>query len=169
MIKFQIRNRSTGAVQVRAEIECAGDALTLIKLGLAVQWAVRNKADLRGADLHGAVLRWADLRGVNLHGADLHGAILHGADLRRVDLHGADLRGVDLHGAKSIVSFGPVGKERRIGYAVAHHGGPRIQLGCFWGTLDEACAAIAKKYGPYSSYEQIVRAACAVLDDSKGA
>lgn len=134
MIKFKIKNRSTGKVQVAAEFECADDAPHSVKLGLAVQWAVRNKANLRGTDLHEA------------------------------DLHEANL-----HGAKSIVSFGPVGKERRIGYAVSHNDGPRIQLGCFWGTLDEACVAIAKKYGENSTYEQLARAACAVLDDSKGA
>jgi uncharacterized protein YjbI with pentapeptide repeats len=154
MIKFKIKNRSTGKVQVAAEFECADDAPHSVKLGLAVQWAVRNKANLHGADLHEA---------------DLHEANLHGANLRGTDLHEADLHEANLHGAKSIVSFGPVGKERRIGYAVSHNDGPRIQLGCFWGTLDEACVAIAKKYGENSTYEQLARAACAVLDDSKGA
>jgi hypothetical protein len=95
----------------------------------------------------------ANLRGENLHWVNLHGANLSGADLSKVDLHGV----------KNIVSFGPVGKERRIGYAVQHDDGPRVQLGCFWGTLDEACAAIAEKYGDASTYEALVRAACAVL------
>ena len=63
-----------------------------------------ERADLRGADLHGANLRGAnlhgaDLRGANLHGADLYGADLYGADLRGANLHGADLRGANLHGA----------------------------------------------------------------------
>ena len=72
------------------------------------------KADLRGADLYGAVLRDADLRSANLYGADLSGADLRGADLygadlrsanlrdanlRSADLSGADLRDADLYGA----------------------------------------------------------------------
>jgi hypothetical protein len=222
-MQFEIRNWLTGDVQVTAEIECADDTLASIKLGLAVRWAVHNKADLRGANLSGADLSGVDLRGANLSGADLsgvdlrganlsgadlyganlygadlsgadlsgaylrgadlseadlseaylrgaylRGADLSGADLSEADLRGADLSGADLSEAKSIVSFGPVGKKRRIGYAVAHHGGPRIQLGCFWGTLDEACAAIEKKYGENSTYEQLVRAACAALEPING-
>jgi hypothetical protein len=65
----------------------------------------------------------------------------------------------------NIVSFGPVGNNRRIGYAVAHDDGPRVQLGCFWGTLDDACTAIVKEYGEASAYEALVRAACAVVKE----
>ena len=118
-------------------------------------------ADLSEANLSGADLSEADLSGADLSGADLSGANLRWADLRR-----ADLRGADLSGAKNIVSFGPVGEEFRIGYAVKHDEGPRVQLGCFWGTLDEACAAIAAKYGDASTYKALVRAACAVLGAS---
>ena len=117
------------------------------------------KANLRGADLRGADLSGANLRGANLSGADLSGA----------NLRGAYLSGADLSGAKNIVSFGPVGDDFRIGYAVQHEEGPRVQLGCFWGTLDEACAAIAAKYGDASTYEALVRAACAVLGASDAA
>jgi hypothetical protein len=113
-------------------------------------------ADLRGANLYAANLRGADLRGANLSGANMYGA----------NLREADLREAYLSGAKNIVSFGPVGEEFRIGYAVQHDDGPRVQLGCFWGTLDEACAAIATKYGDASPYEALVRAACAVLGAS---
>jgi hypothetical protein len=141
--------------------------------GAYLRWANLRRAnlhgaDLHGADLHGAYLRWANLSGANLSGADLSGADLSGADLSgadlsRANLSGADLRWANLHGAKNIVSFGPVGDDFRIGYAVQHDDGPRVQLGCFWGTLDEACAAIATKYGDASTYEALVRAACAVL------
>ena len=84
-----------------------------------VEMAVRNNADLRGANLHGADLSCADLRGAHLRVADLSGADLRGAhllganlrgarlreadlqwaDLRRADLSGADLSGADLRGA----------------------------------------------------------------------
>ena len=134
------------------------------------------KADLNGAKLNGADLRRADLRGADLNGADLRRANLSWVDLRRANLKGvklngadlswADLNGADLRRAKNIVSFGPIGEDLRIGYAVQHDDGPRVQLGCFWGTLDEACAAIAEKYGDASTYEALVRAACAVLGAS---
>ncbi len=52
------------------------------------------RADLSGADLHGASLYDVDLCGANLSDADLHEA-----DLRVVSMKGAYARGVDLHGA----------------------------------------------------------------------
>ncbi len=58
-------------------------------------------ADLRGADLYGADLRDANLYDANLYGADLRDANLYGADLRGADLYGADLRGADLYGANN--------------------------------------------------------------------
>jgi uncharacterized protein YjbI with pentapeptide repeats len=119
MIKFDVLNRFNGAVQFTAEIDCGEDAPNSIKLGLAVQWAIKTKAnldgayldgayldgaylrdaDLRGADLRGADLRDADLGGAYLRGAYLGGAYLRGANLRGADLRGADLRGADLRDA----------------------------------------------------------------------
>jgi uncharacterized protein YjbI with pentapeptide repeats len=127
-----------------------------------------ERANLYGANLSGANLRGADLRGANLSGADLRGADLYGADLRGADLiaatlRGAVLRGANLYGAIGIVSFGPAGAERRIGYAVRHEADVMVQLGCFWGTLDAACAAVVKKYGEGSSYEALVRAAAGAM------
>ena len=80
--KYEVRNRWSGAVQFTAEIECASDTLSRIKLGLAVRWAYRNDADLSGAVLSGAVLSGADLSGADLSDAVLSGAVLSGADLR---------------------------------------------------------------------------------------
>ena len=62
------------------------------------------RADLRGANFHGADLHNADLRGANFHGANLYNAYLRGADLHNAYLSGAnllnaDLRGADLHNA----------------------------------------------------------------------
>ena len=53
-MKFEIKNRFTGAVQFAAEIKCDGDASTSIKLGLAVRSAILHGADLGGANLCGA-------------------------------------------------------------------------------------------------------------------
>ena len=54
MIKFDIHNRFTGAVQFTAEIECEETALRSVKIGLAVRWAIKNEANLSEANLYGA-------------------------------------------------------------------------------------------------------------------
>ena len=102
---FEIRNRWTNAVQVTAQIDCAPDAPESVKLGLAVQWAVKERANLRGAKLRGVDLREVDLREADLREADLCWAYLFGVDLREADLRGADLcwanlRDAYLHRAK---------------------------------------------------------------------
>jgi hypothetical protein len=98
-MKFEIKNRFTAEVIFTAEIDCADDAPTSIRLGLAVRVAVKSRANLSGADLSGADLSGADLRGADLSGADLSGADLRGADLSGADLSGAYLSGADLRGA----------------------------------------------------------------------
>jgi len=103
-MKFEIKNRWTGAVQFTAKIDCADDTATSIKIGLAVRWGIENGANLSGADLSGADLRGANLiganlRGANLSGANLIGANLSGANLRSANLSGANLRSADLIGA----------------------------------------------------------------------
>ena len=80
-MKFEIKNRFTGAVQFAAEIKCDGDASTSIKLGLAVRSAILHGADLGGADLYGAYLGGVDLRKTNLCGPALGKASLGGATL----------------------------------------------------------------------------------------
>ena len=62
-MKFEIKNRFTGAVKFIAEIECEEGASTSIKLGLAVKWAVKAGANLADANLAGANL--AGLSGLN--------------------------------------------------------------------------------------------------------
>jgi hypothetical protein len=78
MIKFEIKNRCSGAAQFTAEIDCAEDALRSVKIGLAVKWGVKSMADLRGADL-----RVADLSGApkieNIHKAIYAAASADGA------------------------------------------------------------------------------------------
>jgi hypothetical protein len=98
-MKFDVLNRFSGEVQFTAEIECAADALPSVKLGLAVKWALKEKADLSDTDLRDANLRGADLSGANLRGANLRGADLSGADLSDTDLRSANLRGANLRDA----------------------------------------------------------------------
>ena len=77
-MRFEIKNRWTGAVQFDAEIECGEDASYSVRLGLAVKCAVKARADLSGANLTGADLADADLSGAYLARADLTGANLNG-------------------------------------------------------------------------------------------
>ncbi len=126
MIKFEIKNRWTGNAQFTAEIECAYDATWSVKIGLAVKWAIKSRANLSGANLSGANLSranlsranlpyanlsranlsYADLSGANLSGANLSRANLSGANLSRANLSRANLSGAnlsyaDLSGAKN--------------------------------------------------------------------
>lgn len=50
-MKFDVFNRFSGKVQFTADIDCDVSTPQSVKLGLAVKWAIANKADLRGADL----------------------------------------------------------------------------------------------------------------------
>ncbi len=183
MIDFDVKHRIAGTVLFTAKIECDNSSSLSVKLGLAVEWAVKNKAHLRGADLRGATLRGADLRGATLRGADLRGATLRGADLEGADLEGADLRGAnlrgvnledanlmdvnlkgaDLEGAKNIYHFGDVGVTHRIGYVVRTTDGFNVKLGRYWGSKDSAIGAIRKKYGSDSLYEKQILLACDIL------
>jgi len=88
----------------------------------------------------------ADLCDADLSNADLRGAYLSGADLSNADLRDADLRGADLSGARGIASAGPVGRHRRIIYAVRHTGAVMVQAGCRWDTADAVRAAIQRDY-----------------------
>ena len=95
-MKFEIKNRVTGKVQVTAEIECEETESYSVKLGLAVRWSFKCGTNLSGADLSGANLSRTNLRWANLSGADLSGANLSGADLSGADLSGADLSRANL-------------------------------------------------------------------------
>ena len=86
LLKFDVLNRWSGEVKFTAEIDCAADALPSVKMGLAVKWAIKSRADLAGAYLAGA-----DRAGADLAGADIARAYLTGANLARADLARADL------------------------------------------------------------------------------
>ena len=90
MIKFDVFSRFSGAVQFTSEIEVSDKDLSSVQLGLAVRWAVKNDANLIGANLSDADLRGANLSGANLRGANLSGANLSGANLYCANLSGAN-------------------------------------------------------------------------------
>ena len=96
MMKFDIKNRFTGAINFTAEIDCDEDTSISIKLGLAVIWGIKNNANLSYANLSSANLSSADLRHANLSYADLRHASLRYADLRHASLSSADLRHASL-------------------------------------------------------------------------
>ena len=150
-----------------------------ISPGADLSGADLGGANLSGADLSGANLSGTDLGGANLSGAYLGGAYLGGTDLGGTDLGGANLSGAYLGGAYigganlsgaylggalGIFAFGPIGNEKRIGYAVADgKGGANVRLGCFWGSTAEAVAAVREKYGSDSDYAMVVALACKIV------
>jgi len=163
LLKFDVLNRFSGAVQFTAEIACAESELTGVKLGLAVKWAIKSSAnlsgaylsganlssaDLSGADLSGANLSGADLSGADLSGANLSGAYLSGADLSRANLSGANLSGAnlsgaDLGGADLSDQWIIQGPTRSDGYAfflqkLKDDKEPMVKAGCRYFTLAEA-------------------------------
>ena len=76
MINFDVLHRF-GGILFTAEIEATeGDSYSF-KLGLAIEWANKNRRSWwGGANLSGANLRRADLSGADLSGADLRSANL---------------------------------------------------------------------------------------------
>jgi len=103
-MKYEIKNRFTGKVQFTAEIDCADDAPTSLKIGLSVKWALMTRADKAGANLADANLADANLAGANLADANLAGAYLAranlaGAYLARANLVDANLADANLAGA----------------------------------------------------------------------
>ena len=64
-MKYDIHHRWTGNVIVTAEIDCDESASASVKLGLAVRWAVKVRADLTDANLARANLAGACLWGTS--------------------------------------------------------------------------------------------------------
>ena len=70
-MKYEIKNRFSGEIQFIAEIDCDENTEKSIKIGLAVKWAIENKANLSEANLYKADLYKANLYKANLSEADL--------------------------------------------------------------------------------------------------
>ena len=151
-MKFDVLNRFTGEVQFTAEIECKDDELPSVKLGLAIEWAYKTRANLDGANLDGAYLDGAYLARANLDGAYLAGAYLAGANLDGANLAGAylaraNLDGKKLIGERPILQIGGLGS--RNAYLVSYNteDGIKIKAGCFFGTLEEFENSVKEKHG----------------------
>ena len=86
-MKIEIKSRYNSTTIFTAEAE---------SLLLAVEAAVKSRANLTRANLHGA-----NLSGANLSGANLTRANLYGANLSDANLSGANLYGANLYGAKN--------------------------------------------------------------------
>ncbi len=103
---FKIKHRHTDKVLYSAGGNSLAEVLTKAVREGADLWGANlvganlEGANLTYANLTGAYLTYADLKGANLTGADLEGADLTGADLTGANLKGADLTGADLKGAK---------------------------------------------------------------------
>lgn len=161
-VRFNVLNRFSGAVQFTAEIDCDAADERSLKLGLAVQWAVENGAnlvgaslelanlahvclvgaDLAGANLAGANLAHANLVSANLAGASLDRAILYGASLSHASLAGANLALANLAHANLGNQWIIQGGTRADGYQFILTNligdGVRVKAGCRDFSVDEA-------------------------------
>jgi len=90
-MKYKIRDRFNNSVSFEGEFD---------SLGLAVEAAVRARADLTRANLIGANLIEANLIEANLTNADLTGATIYGANLTNANLTDANLTNANLNGVK---------------------------------------------------------------------
>ena len=131
MIKFDILNRFSGAVQFTAEINCSENEAKSIKVGLAVKWALKGGANLGGANLGDAYLRGANLGGANLGDAYLRGANLGGANLRGANLGGAN------HISDRVIDGGLRSDGYRFLLTRTEPGKWRIKAGCRNFTVDD--------------------------------
>ncbi|MDE3023470.1 MAG: pentapeptide repeat-containing protein [Pseudomonadota bacterium] len=96
-VKFQIKNRFSGAVLFETELsEKFAEETYAVKLGFAVTKALKARADLSEANLSWANLSKADLSKANLSKANLSKANLSKANLSEADLSKANLSKADL-------------------------------------------------------------------------
>jgi uncharacterized protein YjbI with pentapeptide repeats len=130
-----------GAVTVT--IECDPLASTGVKIGLAVQAAVKS-----GANLTGAELTRADLTGAYLTGAELSLANLTGAELTGADLSGAELTRAKINGEPVTRCFARVMRDDGYGFLAftLEAGGVKVMAGCRWFAVAEFRAHVAAKY-----------------------
>jgi hypothetical protein len=90
MMRIEIKSWLSGGILFEGEFG---------SLKVALEAAVKSRANLDGANLDGANLTGANLDGANLDGANLTGANLYWANLTRANLTGANLTRANLTGA----------------------------------------------------------------------
>lgn len=139
-MKYEIKNRFTGAVQCTAEIDCSEDAHWTVKLGLAVRVAVKSHAYLTGASLSGADLSHAYLIGANLSHANLSGADLNGEKIKR-----------------QLASVQRVSDGYTFMLFEMEQGPPMIVAGCWFLTSADYAAHVAKEYPDTAKARETLR------------
>ena len=126
--QFIIQRRPGYGDPIIVEIECAPNAASWVKLGLAAA-----KAHEAGANLAGAYLAGANLAGANLARADLAGANLAGATIKDDKIKRVIARITRLDGYEFIAFE-------------LEAGGLKIMAGCRWFALAEYVAHVAAEY-----------------------
>ena len=99
-MKHEIKNRWTGEVLFTYEAPEGMESGMIARH--AVETAIAQDANLRGANLVDANLRGANLVDADLQDANLRGADLEDADLEDANLRGANLQDADLQGANLV-------------------------------------------------------------------
>ena len=121
-----------------------------LRIRVALEIAVKNRASLDGASLDGAHLDGASLVGASLDGAHLDGA--------RLD------DGSTLTGNRPIFMLGPIGSASRTFAAYCTLQGLRLRAGCFFGTREQFLAQLNKTHGTDSAHAREYMAALAMID-----
>ena len=143
-MKFEIKNRFSGEIQFTAEIEAGDDTPTSVKIGLAVKWAVKTRANLAGANLADAYLAGASLAGANLRLKD-------GSEAKMV-------------GKRPVLQIGPIGSRAAMLSAYLTDNGVMLQTGCFGpAPLADFVSAVASQHGD-NEHAQEYRAAVALIE-----
>ena len=141
MATVEIKSRWSGAVLFSAEV---GDGVSVeLQMKVAVEMAVKARANLADAYLADANLARANLAGANLAGAYLADANLAGAYLADAKIQ----NNLTLIGKRPCVWFGPIGSVSRTFYGWLTNDGIHIQSGCFFGTTAEFRAKLTKTHG----------------------
>lgn len=158
-MKFEIKNRFTGAVQYTCELtaEMAGREYS-VQLGFAVRSAVAARAYLAGANLTGA-----NLTGANLAYANLTDAYLTGADLTGANLTDANGTKLTLVGRRPVLTVGPLGSRFAQLAVFLTNAGVYVRAGCFWNTLDAFREAVASTH-PTGAHAEEYAAAIALIE-----
>ena len=158
-MKFEIKNHWDGKLIFSIETD---------SWKLAMEAAIKAKANLRSADLSSANLRsadlssanlsyadlsYADLRSADLSYANLRSADLSYADLSSANLRSADLSSADLSSAKTdhrFISVSGIGSLKRM--TIYDLTDDKIFCGCFIGTLEEFEKQVQKTHAEKQQY-----------------
>ena len=123
-MKHEIGDRYTNACQYSVEFDDLGSREK--NIGEAVRRAIKDGANLRRTDLHGA-----DLSDVNLVGANLVGA----------NLSGANLSGAKIQALRAFAGL----YQYQIWAYVLEDGTPCVRMGCMYKTIAEWDAVTIRK------------------------